>query len=91
MSIDILIHPAFWPQYTWTENWAGALPSLWGGGWVPIEHKVPWTEAYLHTEWHRDASSRLGTVEFAENWGGGSAPILGSILGPHLTPQDRLS
>ena len=27
----------------------GALPPFWGVGWVPIEHKVPWAEAYLHT------------------------------------------
>jgi len=33
----------------------GALPPFWGGVWVPIEHKVPWAEAYLHTKWHRDA------------------------------------
>jgi len=24
---------------------------LWGS-WVPIEHKVAWAEAYLHTKWH---------------------------------------
>jgi len=33
-----------------------------GGSWVPIEHKVAWTEAYLHTKWHIDASSRLATI-----------------------------
>jgi len=32
-------------------------------GWVPIEHKIPWDEAYLNTKWHHDASSRLDTVE----------------------------
>jgi len=25
----ILIHPAVWPQQTWTENWGAAVP-LWG-------------------------------------------------------------
>jgi len=24
----ILIHPAAWPQQTWGENWAGAVPLL---------------------------------------------------------------
>jgi len=56
-----------------SRKFGGCAP-FWGGGWVPIEHKVPWAEAYLYTKWHRDASSHLGTVE---NWGGGSAPFLG--------------
>jgi len=27
-----------------------------GGSWVPIEHKVAWAEAYLHTKWHLSPS-----------------------------------
>ena len=30
---------------------------FWEGGWVA------WAEAYLHTKWHLDASSRLATIE----------------------------
>jgi len=26
-----------------------------GGSWVPIEHKVAWAEAYLHTKCHLDS------------------------------------
>ena len=37
----------------------GALPPFWRGGWVPIEHKVAWAEAYLHTKWHHSPSCRL--------------------------------
>jgi len=31
----ILIHPAVWPQQTWTENWGGCAP-FGEGSWVPI-------------------------------------------------------
>ena len=41
----------------------GAPPPFWEGGWGPIEHKVLWAEAYLHTNWHLDASSGLATIE----------------------------
>ena len=30
-----------------------------GVSWVPIEHKLAWAEAYLHTKWHLSPSSRL--------------------------------
>jgi len=33
----------------------GGWAPFYGGGWVPIEHKVPWAEAYLHNKWHLDA------------------------------------
>jgi len=43
-------------------------------------------EAYLHTKWHLDASSRLATIEMGRKFEGGSAPFLGrGGLGPHLT------
>jgi len=37
----------------------------------------PLVEAYLHTNWHVDAFSRLATIEIAENCGGGPASFLG--------------
>jgi len=54
-----------------------------GGSWVPIEHKVAWAEAYLHTKWHQSIQP------FGHNghWPkiGGSVPLRGGELGPHLT------
>ena len=49
--------------------------SLFGdGGWVPIEHKVPWAEAYIHTKWHLDAFSRLATIEMGRKLGTRAPP-----------------
>jgi len=31
-----------------------------GAGWVASQHKLPWAEAYLHTEWHLDACRPFG-------------------------------
>ena len=45
------------------------------GSWVPIKHKVAWAEAYLHTKWHLDASSRLATIEMGRKLGGGLHPV----------------
>ena len=39
------------------------------GSWVPIEQKVVWAEAYLHTKWHLSPSNSLATTDMAENWG----------------------
>jgi len=45
-------------------------------GWVvPIEHKVPWAEAYLNTKWHLDASSRLATIDIGQKRG--ALPLFG--------------
>jgi len=58
---------------------------------LAIEHKVAWTEAYLHTNWHIDASSRLATIKMVRKLGG-SAPFLGNGAGfPSSTmwPQPR--
>jgi len=55
----------------------GAPPPFWKGGWVPIQHKVPWAEAYIHTKWHLDASSRLATIEMGRKLGRGSTPFVG--------------
>jgi len=45
----IFIHHAVWPHSTWDKNRVGAVLFFRGGSWVPIEHKVAWTDAYLHT------------------------------------------
>ena len=47
----------------------GGSATFWEGGWVPIYIKVAWAEAYVYTKWHLDASSRLATIKWAENWG----------------------
>jgi len=44
-------------------------------GWVPIQHNVAWAEAYLRTQWHLDACSRLATIEMGRKFGGSSAPL----------------
>jgi len=51
------------------------VPLFSGGSWVPIEHKVAWAEAYLHTKWHLSPFSRLATIDMGRKWGGGSAPF----------------
>ena len=42
---------------------------LLGGSWVTIKHNVTWAEAYLHTKWHRDPSSRLATIGMGQKLG----------------------
>jgi len=34
--------------------------------WVSIQHNVAWAEAYLHTKWHLDPSSRLATTDMGQ-------------------------
>jgi len=63
------------------------VPFFWGS-WVPIERKVAWAEAYLHTKWHLSPSSRLATADMGRKLGG-CAPLDEGDLGPHLT-QCRL-
>jgi len=50
---------------------------------VPIEHKVAWAEAYLHTKWHLSPSSRLVTMDIGRKLG--ALSLQGRELGPHLT------
>jgi len=40
-----------------------------GGSCVPIEHKVAWAEAYLHTKCHLTPSSRLATTDIGQKLG----------------------
>ena len=58
----ILIHPAVWPQQTWAEKWGRAV-LLFSRELSPIYHSVAWAEAYIHTKWHLDPSSRLPTTD----------------------------
>jgi len=58
-----------------------SAPFLGRWGWVPIEHKVPWDEAYLHTKWHLDASSHLATIRVGQKLGA-LLPFFGGELGP---------
>jgi len=57
---------------------------LGGGSWVPIEHKVAWAEAYLHTKWHLSPSSPLATTDIRQKLGV-CIPSGEGELGPHLT------
>ena len=75
----ILIHPAIWPQQTWPK--LGMLCPFLGGSWVPIQHNVPWAEAYLHTKWKLDPSSHLATRYGPKIEGSASGE---EELGPHL-------
>jgi len=44
-------------------------------------NKVPCAEAYLHTKWHLDASSRFATIEMGQKLGRGAPPLLGEGAG----------
>jgi len=46
---------------------------------------MAWAEAYLHTKWHLDISSRLATIDITGKWGGVLCPVFRGELGPHLT------
>ena len=54
-----------------------------------MEHKVLWAEAYLHTKWHLDTSSRVATIEMGRQLVRGLRLLFGEGLAPHLT-QSRL-
>ena len=62
----------------------GAVPLFLVGSWVPIQHKVTWAKAYLHTKWHLNPSSRLTTTDMGRKLAG-AVPLLGGELDPHLT------
>jgi len=53
-----------------------------GGSWVPIERKVAWDEAYLHTKWHLSPAVWPQRT-LPKIWG--CAPLGEGELGPHLT------
>jgi len=51
---------------------------------IGLKAYVDWAEAYLHTKWHLDPSSRFIATGIGPQLGGGAVPLLGE-LGPHLT------
>ena len=42
----------------------------------PLLGRIAWAEAYLHTKWHLDASSRLATIKMGRKLGG-LCPLFG--------------
>jgi len=68
-------------------------PKIGAGGLCPFlgkagspSNNVVRAEAYLHTKWHLDPSSRLATIDMGQKVGGGCcAPFCQRELGPHLT------
>ena len=65
------------------------MPFSWGMELGPIDHKVAWAEAYLHTKWHLSPSSRLVTTDIGRKLERGCTLLGEGDLGPHLT-QCRL-
>ena len=59
-------------------------PFLGMGSWVPILHNVAWAEAYLHTKWHLDSFSHLGTTDMGRKLEGLCPLFWGGEMGPHL-------
>jgi len=53
-----------------------------GGSLIPIEHKVAWAEAYLHTKWHLSPSRRLAATDIGQKLG--AVPLFGEGAGSHL-------
>ena len=77
----VFIHSVIWSQRTVDKNW-GLCPFREGEAGSP-SNKVAWAEAYLHTKWHLDASSRLATIKMGRKlgllphfWGGKLVPHL---------------
>ena len=66
------------------KNWVGRCAFFWGYSWVPIEHKVAWAEAYIHTKRHRSPLSRLAKKDTGQKLGG-CTPLGEGELGPHPT------
>jgi len=58
----------------------GSTPFL-GRGLRPHLTQSPWDEAYLHTKWHLDASSRLATIEMGQKIGEELRPLFGEGAG----------
>jgi len=46
--------------------------------WIPMQHSVAWVEAYLHTKWRLDPSSRLATINMGRKLG--AVPLFWGFL-----------
>jgi len=57
----ILIHPAVWPQQTWTENW-GLFPFFGEEQLGPHLKQCGRAKAYLHAKFILESSNRLVTI-----------------------------
>ena len=74
-SIQPFGHNRHGPKIGW-----GLCFFLGGGSWVPMQHKVAWAEAYLHTKWHLSPSSRLATTYVGRKLGD-CAPFRRGVAG----------
>ena len=57
----ISIHPAVWPQQTWTENW-GLFPFFGEEQLGPHLKQCGRAKAYLHAKFILQSSNRLATI-----------------------------
>ena len=63
-------------------GWVCSVLFSWvAGSPIPIEHKVSWAKASLHTKWHLSPSVWPQRT-LTENWG--LCPFRGELHGPHL-------
>ena len=60
----------------------GALRPLFGEGWIPIQHKVAWAEAYHHANYQLHPSSSLATINMGRKLGGALPPFWEGERGP---------
>ena len=81
----MLIHPAGFGHNIHWPKLGGCAESPSAGS----PSRTVWPVSRLHAKWHLDPSSRLGTIDTAENWGGLCRFFEEVELGPHLT-QCRL-
>ena len=88
VASGFFIHPAVWPQQTWTKNLGGGGCALffWVAG--SPSNTVARAYAYLHTKWHLSPSSRLAATHIGRKLES-CAPLGEEELGPHLT-QSRV-
>jgi len=70
----------------WWYPKSGRCTAFLGGAgfWSPSD-KVAGAEAYLHTKWHLNPSSRLATTDMGRKLGTVPPFLGGGRLGPHLT------
>jgi len=81
-SIQPFGHNRHGPKIGW-----GGCVFYSGGSCVPIEHKLIWDEAYLHTKWHLSPSSRLATTDIGRKLGE-LCPFRGGEAG---SPSNKMS
>ena len=70
----ILIHAAVWPHRPGPKI-GDSAPFGGRGTAFPSNTKSPGLRSTFHTKSHLDASSRLTTIKWTENWGGALPPF----------------